>query len=217
MAQFHPQTLKFLSNLKKNNNKPWFDKNKPLYEAVRNDIITIAAEVIKEVAKFDAAVSTVDPKKSVFRIYRDIRFSADKTPYKNNMGFWMAGGGLSSAGYYVHLQPGASFFGGGIWMPEAEKLAKIRQEIDYNFSDFKKIISAPAFKKTFGELSTESKLSRPPKNYDENNPAIEYLKLKSFTCGTKLSDAQVMSPNFAKETAKAFKAMYPFIKFLNNA
>ena len=102
-------------------------------------------------------------------------------------------------------------------MPEPEQLNKIRQEIDYNFAAFKKIINNPAFKKTFGTLSTEEKLSRPPKNYDETNPAIEFIKLKSFTVGTKLTDAQVLSPGFAKDVAKIFKTMYPFIRYLNEA
>lgn len=219
MSQLHPQTLKFLSNLKKNNNKEWFDKNKPLYESVKNDVTAVAADVIKEVSKFDASVAATDPKKSVFRIYRDIRFSKDKTPYKTNMGFYMSKGGikLPTAGYYIHLQPGESFLGGGIWMPEGEQLNKIRQEIDYNFSNFKKILNAPSFKKTFGELSTESKLSRPPKNYEENNPAIEFLKLKSFTAGASLTDAQVLSPGFVKEAAKILKTLHPFISFLNQA
>jgi uncharacterized protein (TIGR02453 family) len=219
MSQLHPQTLKFLANLKKNNNKPWFDKNKSLYEEIKKEITSVSSDVIKEVNKFDASLGAIDPKKTIFRIYRDIRFSKDKSPYKNNIGFWMAKGGMKSpaAGYYVHLQPGQSFLGGGIWMPEPEQLNKIRQEIDYNFAAFKKIINNPAFKKTFGTLSTEEKLSRPPKNYDETNPAIEFIKLKSFTVGTKLTDAQVLSPGFAKDVAKIFKTMYRFIRYLNEA
>src|SRR5258706_15964745 len=107
MSQLHPKTLSFLSSLKKNNNKPWFDKNKPTYEEIKNELILSAGEVIKEVSKFDPSITGVDPKKSVFRIYRDIRFSPDKTPYKSNIGFWMSKGGMKvpSAGYYVHLQP----------------------------------------------------------------------------------------------------------------
>jgi uncharacterized protein (TIGR02453 family) len=219
MSKLHPQTLKFLSTLKKNNNKAWFDKNKPQYEEIKNELISVADEVIREVNKFDSSLGNVDPKKCVFRIYRDIRFSPDKTPYKTNIGFWMSKGGMKnpSAGYYVHLQPGKSFLGGGIWMPDAEALNKIRQEIDYNFGNFKKIVESLSFKKLFGKLDTEMKLSRPPKNYDENNPAIEYLKLKSFTAGAELTDTQVMAPGFAKEAGKIFKSMYPFINFLNQA
>src|SRR5262249_35275251 len=161
----------------------WFDKNKPTYEDIKNEITMVAAEVIKEVSKFDPSIAGFDPKKSVFRIYRDVRFSKDKSPYKTNIGFYMSKGGIKapSAGYYVHIQPGESFLGGGIWMPDAVTLNKIRQEIDYNFKDFKKITESSSFKKTFGKVDSEEKLSRPPKGYDENNPAIEYLKLKSFT------------------------------------
>jgi len=218
-TQLHPKTLSFLSSLKKNNNKPWFDKNKPAYEEIKDDITSVAGELIREVSKFDPSISGMDPKKSVFRIYRDIRFSPDKTPYKTNIGFYMAKGGVKSpaAGYYVHIQPGNSFLGGGIWMPEADTLNKIRQEIDYNFKDFKKVVESPAFKKRFGNLDNEEKLSRPPKGYEEDNPAIEYLKLKSFTAGTELSDSQVLGPGFVKDATKIFKEMYAFIQFLNNA
>src|SRR4030095_10845385 len=94
MAQIHPQTLKFLSELKKNNNKPWFDKNKSQYEEIKNEMVGVAAELIKETNKFDSSLGTIDPKKTIFRIYRDIRFSKDKSPYKTNMGFWMSKGGM---------------------------------------------------------------------------------------------------------------------------
>ncbi|HYV92984.1 MAG TPA: DUF2461 domain-containing protein [Chitinophagales bacterium] len=219
MSKLHPQTLKFLSSIKKNNNRPWFEKNKPTYEAIKDDMVAFMAALIKEVSKFDPAVKDADPKKSVMRIYRDIRFSKDKSPYKTNIGAGISSGKIteSSAGYYIHIMPGESFLGGGIWMPESEKLQKIRQEIDYNFKDFKKIVEANSFKKTFGSLDRNEKLTRPPKNYSPDNPAIEYLMLKSFTCGCKLSDADVLSDKLVKRCASVFKEMYPFVKFLNQA
>ncbi|HUM47027.1 MAG TPA: DUF2461 domain-containing protein [Chitinophagales bacterium] len=219
MAQLHPQTLKFLSALKKNNNKEWFEKNRPLYETIRNDYILVVADVLNEISRFDPSVSQLDPKKCLFRINRDIRFSTNKAPYKTNIGAYISKGGKNSpaGGYYMHVQPGDCFVGGGIWMPEAEQLAKIRQEIDYNFGDFKKIIESKSFRKTFGPLDSENKLARPPKDYSIENPAIEYLKLKSFVAGAKLTDEEVLSKNYVKKLASIFKEMNPFISFLNRA
>lgn len=219
MSQLHPQTLKFLSNLKKNNNKEWFEKNRVTYEAVRNDLIGVVSELINEVSNFDPLVAQADAKKSIFRINRDIRFSANKAPYKNNIGAYISKGGKNSpaGGYYIHFQPGECFIGGGIWMPEPDKLAKIRQEIDYNFSEFKKIVESKSFKKTFGELSSEDKLARPPKNYTPDNPAIEYLKLKSFTVGAKIKDEDALAKGYIKKVAAQFREMNPFIDFLNRA
>lgn len=219
MPQLHPQTLSFLTALKKHNNKEWFEKNRALYEAIRSDYIAVVAAIIEQTAVFDPSIAHLDAKKSLFRINRDIRFSPNKAPYKVNMGAALSKGGKNapSAGYYIHIQPGDSFTGGGIWRPEAQELAKIRQEIDYNFKDFKKIVDAKSFRKAFGELDPEDKLSRPPKNYDVENPAVEYLKLKSFVAGTPITDAEVLSKNFVKKITAAFKEIYPFIQFLNRA
>jgi len=219
MPSLHPQTLKFLSSLKKNNNKIWFDKHKPQYEEIKASVIDFMAALIKEVSKFDPSVVGTDPKKSVMRIYRDIRFSKDKTPYKSNIGAGISTGGknVAAGGYYVHLQPGTSFLGGGMWMPEPEALQKIRQEIDYNFKDFKSIVESKSFKKNLGTLDRNEKLTRPPKNYSADNPAIEYLMLKSFTCGCQFTDTEVLSEKFFKKASTIFKEMHPFIQFLNQA
>ena len=218
-TQLHPQTLKFLSSLKKNNNKIWFDKNKASYEAIKDQLTEFAAAMIKEISKFDPTVADVNAKSTIFRIYRDIRFSKDKTPYKTNVGMGISKGGKNfpTGGYYIHLQPRTCFLGGGIWMPEPETLHEIRQEIDYNFEDFKKIVESKSFKKVFGKLDEGGKLTRPPKNYSPDNPAIEYLMLKSFTCGVAIPDKEVMSDKFLKKAASVFKEMYPFIQFLNEA
>ncbi|MBX7107833.1 MAG: DUF2461 domain-containing protein [Chitinophagales bacterium] len=219
MAQLHPQTFRFLSGLKKNNNKEWFEKNRPLYEAIRADFVTVTGEIIQEIARFDPSIAQLDAKKCLFRINRDIRFSPNKAPYKINISAVMAKGGKNAptAGYYVHVQPGECFAGGGIWMPDAEQLRKIRQEIDYNFNDFKKIVTAKSFRKSFGSIDTAAKLARPPKNYLPENPAIEYLKLKSFVAGASLGDEEVLTKNFVKRVSSCFKEMYPFISFLNKA
>ncbi|MGB4846192.1 MAG: DUF2461 domain-containing protein [Ferruginibacter sp.] len=213
-------TLKFLTGLKKNNNKIWFEENRKQYDAAKADFFTLVESLIKHTGKFDSLIGNLAAKDCLFRINRDVRFSKDKSPYKNNLaGYFNKGGKKSNgAGYYIHIEPGKSFAGGGIWMPETGVLARIRQEIDYNLKAFKKIITSPAFKKTFAKgLHSEVTLSRPPKGYDELNPAIEYLKMKSFTVGRYFTDAEVQNKNFVKEVAKTFQAMKPLIDFLNTS
>jgi uncharacterized protein (TIGR02453 family) len=158
----------------------------------------------------------------MFRINRDIRFSKDKTPYKNNFGASINKGGkqsISSGGYYFHLQPGQAFAGGGLWMPETENLKKVRQEIDYNFKDFIKIIKSKKFKDVYGDLSqdAEYKLSRTPKGYEADNPAAEYLKLKSFVAMISLKDMDITSKELVKKTTAAFEALRPLLEFINHA
>lgn len=219
MAQIHPQTLAFLSNLKKNNNREWFEKNRKLYETIRESYIQVIDELIGKIAAFDPTVSHLEGRKCLFRINRDIRFSNDKSPYKTNMGAFISKGGKKSpaAGYYLHIQPGGNFIAGGWWMPEAANLASIRQEIDYNFPQFRKIVESASFKKTFKTLDTEDKLSRPPKNYTPGNPAIEYIKLKSFVSSLQLEQASITTPEFVKKLSASFRIMHPLIKFLNQA
>ncbi len=212
-------TLKFLKELSNNNNKEWFEKNRKRYENAQTEIKTFIAEWIELYSKKDESIAHLDPKKCIFRINRDVRFSANKTPYKNNLGAYLAKGGKSSnyAGFYLHIEPNNCFFGAGNYQPMPEDLAKIRQEIDYNFSDFKKIISNKKFKDSFVNLSQENKLKRPPKGYDENNEAIEYLKLKGFTVFKKITEEELTSKDFVKSITELSTTVKPFIDFLNNA
>jgi uncharacterized protein (TIGR02453 family) len=148
----NPQTLDFLKELIKNNNREWFQANKTAYDKARENVIEFATELIGLLHKIDPGIDeALDPKKSVMRIYRDIRFSKNKTPYKNNFGISIPTSGLKNGGveYYLHLTPGASFIAGGYWMPENEHLKKIRQEIDYNGKDLIAIIDNPEFVKLF--------------------------------------------------------------------
>ena len=213
-------TLKFLSSLQKNNNRNWFEAHRTAYEEAKQDIILFTDEVIKKIAAFDLPIANLRAKDCTFRINRDVRFSKDKSPYKNNMAayFNRAGKKGAGAGYYVHIEPGKSFAAAGLWMPPAEDLAKIRQEIDYNYKDLKKILSAAGFKKLFpASLEANDTLSRPPKGYDENNPAIGYLKMKSFIVSRKFSDKEVLSQDFVNELGKTFKAAKPVIDFINRS
>lgn len=213
-------TLKFLKDLKKNNNKPWFDGHRPLYEAAKEDVNGLVAKLIPAIAAFDKPIGELQVKECIFRINRDVRFSKDKHPYKNNMAAYFNKAGKKSnlGGYYMHIEPGASFVAGGLWMPEPKILAGIRQELDYSFDEWKKITGNAAFKKAFPKgISSESELSRPPKGYDENNPAIEFLKKKSFVITAPVSDELLQSKNLVKEVAKTMSLMKPMIDFLNRA
>ena len=214
-------TIKFLKDLKKNNNKSWFDVNRKFYEAAKDDFAGFIQQVINLHSKKDTTLKTLVAKDCLFRINRDVRFAKDKSPYKSNMGASINRGGKKStqAGYYFHLEPGQSFAGGGIWMPMPEDLKKVRQEIDYNYSNFKKIISSKKFKAMYGDLSNEAayKLSRVPKGYEPGNPAAEYLKLKSFVAMVSLKDTDLTAKDLVKKTASAFEALQPLIEFINAA
>jgi uncharacterized protein (TIGR02453 family) len=213
-------TISFLSKLAKNNNRDWFEKNKQSYLEAKEDVEKNVDEIISAVRKFDKRISPdLTGRKCIFRIYRDVRFSKDKRPCKTNMGAIINPGGKKAAapGYYIHIEPGKAFIAGGKWMPEAPELNKIRQEIDYNLKEFRKIISAPAFRKFFGELDQEDKLSTAPKGYAKDHPAIEILKLRSFVVVSELKEKDVTGRNFVKKTAEIMKAMKPLNDFLQRA
>jgi uncharacterized protein (TIGR02453 family) len=211
--------LDFLKNLQKNNNKEWMDAHRAAYEIARDAFKEIVSILITEVIRFDEDLAGLAPKDCIFRINRDIRFSKDKTPYKTNFGAALSEGGRRSpnAVYYLHLQPyDESFIAGGMYMPDKEYLAKIRQEVDYNPEELKKIVKAPDFKKYFGSIQGE-KFSRPPKGYDITHPNIELLKLKSFIVIHRFTDEKVTSENFITNIIPMYQTIQPFIRYLNVA
>lgn len=214
-------SVQFLKNLKKNNRKEWFDSNRNKYEDAKQDVERLSASIIKKLSVVDESIAHLQPKDCMFRINRDVRFSKDKSPYKTNMGVYFSKGGKKGiqAGYYFHLEPGNSFVAGGLWMPMPPELKKVRQEIDYNWDEFNKIISSKKFRSTFGELekSSEYVLSRPPKGYDENNPAIELLKFKSYIVTAKIPDSDLTSKNLVKKVVGSFELLKPLVDFLNRA
>lgn len=215
-----PATLDFLRKLKKNNNREWFEKNRSKFEEARQNVEETVAAIITEVRKFDKQIpADLEAKKCLFRIYRDVRFSHDKRPYKNNIGAYITAAGKKAVapGFYIHFEPGASFLAGGMWQPPAPELSKVRQEIDYNFAEFKKIVNDKTFKKYFGTLEQEDKLSTAPKGYPKDHDAIEFLKLKSFNVVAAMSDKEVTSKTFAKKAGEIFKAMQPLNRFLQRA
>jgi uncharacterized protein (TIGR02453 family) len=214
-----PSTLQFLKGLHKNNNREWFLANKVKYEAAKNNFLQFVETTLSAMQQFDNNLNELTAKQCVFRINRDVRFSKNKDPYKNNFGASFNKGAkkIMAAGYYFHLEPGNSFIGGGLWMPEAADLQKLRQEIDYCYKEFAGIINHKKFVNTFGSLSEESKLTRPPKGYDIDNPAIEYLKLKSFTAIIPLKDAEILDKGIVKKSTEIFKTLSPLVHFLNRA
>jgi uncharacterized protein (TIGR02453 family) len=213
-------TIHFLEQLAHNNNREWFDANRDKYTKAKEDFEVVVTDIIKALAKTDPDFSELQAKDCIFRIFRDVRFGKDKTPYKPNFGaaFSKTGRKGSGAGFYLHIEPGGKcFVGGGLWMPEPAALKKVRQEIDYNFDSFSAIINDKKFKKYFTEIEGE-KLKKLPAGYTEDNPAIEYLKLKSFVAGHKvLSDSELTSKDLVKNIAAIFGALKPLIDFLNQS
>lgn len=213
------ETIDFLKKLKKNNSKEWFENNRQSYLTAKENYLEFVTEVLHKLKSFDSTLQDIQPKNCVFRINRDVRFSANKEPYKTNFGASFSKGGkkINCAGYYFHLEPGACFIGGGYWMPQGEDLQKIRQEIDYNFDEFKKIISAKTFINYFNTLDSKEKLIRPPKGYEKDNPALEFLQLKNFIVMAKIEDEELVDKTIITKVVAHFKAMKPLVDFLNRA
>lgn len=214
-------TIQFLKALAKNNNKPWFDANRPKYETAKKDFENFIQELINAHAKKDASIAALVAKECMFRINRDVRFSKNKAPYKTNMGASINRGGKKSvfAGYYFHLEPGNSFIGGGIWMPMPAETQKIRQEIDYCYEEFHKIITSKKFTAVYKTLDQdkEFRLANVPRGYAKDNPAADYLKYKSWIAMKMLTDTALTSEDLVKKSIEAFVALQPLIEFLNRA
>ncbi|MCF8229476.1 MAG: DUF2461 domain-containing protein [Bacteroidales bacterium] len=206
----------FLNDLKANNEREWFHANKKRYKAALKEVETFLNQLIPEIKKFDKSIGVLAPKDCLFRIYRDIRFSKNKQPYKTNFGAVMARGGRKSpyAGYYIHFEPGSTFMGGGIWHPPSDVLKAVRKEIYFHADEFKKIIQAKDFKKYFGEVSGD-KLVRPPKDFPNDFPDIDLLKFKDYTAMHGVEDDLVHSDRFMDHALSVFKSMKPFNDFLN--
>ncbi len=214
------ETFAFLRQLDLNNDREWFRDHKSEYEFARKNVIDFASLLIKGISSFDAAVpADLDPKDCTMRIYRDIRFRTDKTPYKTNFSIAISPNGknFKGPGYYVEIKPDASFAGGGTWFPPSDELKSIRQEIDYNASELYKITDGKKFKALFQDLDREHVLRTAPKGYEKDHPEIAFLKLKSFTVTRALKDAELSSEDAPAKIIELFYTMYPLIVFLRNA
>jgi uncharacterized protein (TIGR02453 family) len=216
-----PSTLQYLKDLDANNNKQWFDENRNRYVEAKANFEQLITKVLEEFGKSDPEIAWLKAKDCTFRINRDIRFTKDKTPYKNHMGASLNKAGKQShfADYYFHCEPGGkSLIGGGLWLPDAIHLKKVRQEIDYCWEEFQQIITSKPFVAAFGDLEKKAySLRREPKGYDKDNPAIEYLKMKSVMAFKMLSDEDLTSKNLVKIVVSAFKALQPLVSFINRS
>lgn len=210
--------LRFLSELKANNNREWFAENKAWYDQVRTVFEQMAKELITEISTFDEAIKHVEVKDCVFRIYRDTRFSNDKTPYKTHFGVYIASaGGRKSqrAGYYLHLDPAGSFLGGGVWCPEPTMLKALRQSVYDNIDELNEIRASDDFSRYFKEFYEEDKLKTVPRGFPKDFQDAELLKLKHYLVDHKLDDTVLHAPDFVSRVAGIAKCVYPFNRFLN--
>lgn len=209
--------FQFLEAIKENNNREWFTANKGLYEVAHRQVEAFVQEVITGISGFDKEIEPVAASKCIFRIYRDVRFAKDKTPYKTNFGASIAKGGrkMGTAGYYLHLEPGRSFVGGGIWMPEAATLKNIRSEIYFNSTEFESILMEKQFKKTYGSLDDFDKLKKAPKDFPADFVDVELLKYRSYVVTQEVSEEMALSPGYLDHVLRAFRVLKPLVDFLN--
>lgn len=215
------ETLFFLEDLKANNNRDWFLANKKRYESYKKEYHQLIADLLEVMKPQDASLEMLEIKNCTFRINRDIRFSKDKSPYKTHMGIWLRSGSLNSEapGYYVHIEKDASFVGGGLYCPMPDQIQKIRKEINFFYEDLEAILKDKSFQSVYGELNrTEtSTLKNPPKGYDKENPAIEYLKLKSYTATQKIDTRALSKNDFVTQISQKLIALKPLNDFINRA
>lgn len=206
------QTLAFLKALKNNNHREWFQANKDRYESALSEMTGVVDALISEIAKFDKRISGLSGKQCLFRIYRDVRFAKDKSPYKNHLAAWIAPGGKKgggdSPGYYLHIEPGCSLLAGGVHAPQPPRLARIRDAIAANPGSLGKVLKTPAFKKLFPKLEGGA-LKSLPRGYPKDHPDAAYLKHKDFVVSRKLSDAEILSKDFSKKAGLIFKTLRP--------
>ena len=212
-------TINFLKELSKNNQREWFLTNQLLYKEAKDNYTRLIQSVISKIGKKHKAYAEIEANKCLFRINRDVRFSANKAPYKTNFGASINIYGKKSpkAGCYIHIEPGKSFVGGGVYMPPADILYKVRQEIDYNYADFIKILKNKDFVKYYGQLDTSDMLKNPPRGFNKENEAIAFIKLKSFVAFHNFSDKELQQENLAEHIANALIALMPLLDFINKA
>jgi uncharacterized protein (TIGR02453 family) len=210
--------LPFLYALKENNNRDWFQANKQLYELAKKEVEDFVNYLIPQINTFDPAVGHLEAKKTLFRIYRDVRFSKDKTPYKTYFGAYIAPGGRKSvyAGYYLHIEPDGCFLAGGSHCPQGEHLKKIRSEIYYNADELKSVMNSRDFKRYFKQIEGE-KLKRPPLGFPKDFPDIELLKFKDFTLFHRFADERLSAAGLNEFCLDVFQKMKPFNDFMNRA
>ena len=209
--------FEFLRELQENNNREWFQANKKRYDALHATFVDHVRQLIDRIATFDPEIGGLDARSCVYRIYRDLRFSQDKTPYKTHFGAYMTGfGGRTSpyGGYYIHLEPGKPFLSGGVWCPAPAMLKQLRKDLFDNMDEFLQIYEDPKFRKVFGELEGD-KLSRMPQGFPTEAAHGEILKYKSFVVSSVKTEAFFCADDWIDRTVAEFKLLQPFNPFLN--
>ncbi len=226
-AGFSPAAQRFFRSLERHNNKPWFEANRAVYETQVREPLRALVEDLDAVFGTIAPEIMGDPKRSLFRINRDIRFSKDKSPYKTNAGCWFyhqnAGRGVGQeaddggAGFYVHLDGKTAFVAGGIWMPSRQSLGKLRDRLADDARPFAKIVEAPAFRRRFGSFTSEAMLTRVPRGFAPDHPAAKWLRFQSFTASRSLPPADLLTPKLVGKVARDFAALVPLVRWINES
>lgn len=215
------ESLQFLDDLKKNNNRDWFQENKKRYEVFKKDYHQLVTEFLDLMKPLDPSLELLEIKDCTFRINRDIRFSKDKSPYKSHLGLWFSAGakGANRSGYYVHIEKGGSFIAGGFYSPDAVELKKVRKEIAFFHEDLEAILADKNFKKEFGSLdiNENNSLKSMPRGYEKDHPAIEFLKLKCYTATQEFDISEVTKKDFAKKMTQKLIVLKPLNEFINRA
>lgn len=211
--------LDFLNQLKLNNNREWFQENKKQYETARREVESFIGEMIVTISAIDPSVQTPALKDCMFRIFRDVRFGADKSPYKTNFGGFIARGGRKSnfPGYYFHFEPGECMLAGGVYQPQPETLKLLRNEVYYNSVELRDIMANPGFKKYFPQLGDFDKMKKAPKDYPADFADVDLLKYRSYIVSQQLPDKLVSSDNYHKQVLDMVKELQPFMAFLNRS
>jgi uncharacterized protein (TIGR02453 family) len=219
MNKISKTTFDFLSLLKENNNREWFLGNKKQYESAKKEVESFVAGLIPELAKLDPSIQSPDVNDCMFRIYKDVRFSKDKLPYKTNFGAFIGRGGRKTiySGYYIHIEPGESMIAGGVYMPQPEVLKLLRKEVYYNSVEFKKIIESREFRKYFDKLGEFDKMKKAPREFPADFPDIDLLKYRSYIVTMMIPDIEVLQGDYGFKILEVAKAMLPLNEFLNRA
>ncbi len=212
-------TFDFLIKLKQNNTREWFLANKTAYENAKKEVEKFIASLIPSISKIDPLIQSPEVKDCLFRIFKDVRFSKDKTPYKTNFGAFIGRGGRKTIypGYYIHMEPGESFIAGGVYQPQPELLKLLRNEVYFNSEEFRKILELKEFRKYFSGLDDFDKMKKPPKDYPADFPEIDLLKYRSFIVSRTVADTKVVTEDYPDYVLEVVKAMQPLNAFLNRA
>jgi len=211
--------LDFLTQLKLNNTREWFQENKKWYETSKKEVENFVTGMITTISAIDPSVQAPAMKDCMFRIFRDVRFGADKSPYKTNFGAFIAKGGRKSSypGYYFHFEPGESMLAGGVYQPEPDTLKLLRNEVYFHSKELKEIMEKPSFKKYFDKLGDFDKMKKAPKDFPADFPDIDLLKYRSYIVSQNIPDKIVTSDDYQKQVLEMIKELQPFMAFLNRA